>query len=40
MQFYSGEDPAAGSAAGCAIAYLVKHALVAPGCELHMKQGV
>ena len=25
MQFYNGEDPATGSAAGCAISYLVRH---------------
>src|SRR6516165_1049538 len=30
MQFYGGEDPATGSAAGCAIGYLVRHGLVAP----------
>ena len=30
MQFYGGEDPATGSAAGCAISYLVRHGLVAP----------
>jgi trans-2,3-dihydro-3-hydroxyanthranilate isomerase len=29
MQFYNGEDPATGSAAGCAIAYLVRHGLAA-----------
>ena len=30
MQFYGGEDPATGSAAGCAISYLVCHGIVAP----------
>jgi trans-2,3-dihydro-3-hydroxyanthranilate isomerase len=30
MQFYNGEDPATGSAAGCAISYLVRHMLVPP----------
>ncbi len=28
MQFYGGEDPATGSAAGCAIAYLVARGIV------------
>ena len=28
MQFYNGEDPATGSAAGCAISYLVRHGRV------------
>jgi len=40
MQFYSGEDPATGSAAGCAIAYLVNNEIVAPGAQLHLRQGV
>jgi trans-2,3-dihydro-3-hydroxyanthranilate isomerase len=40
MQFYSGEDPATGSAAGCAIAYLVRHQIVAPGEQVHIRQGV
>lgn len=40
MQFYNGEDPATGSAAGCAIAYLVKNEIVAPGVQLHLRQGV
>ena len=31
MQFYSGEDPATGSAAGCCIAWLVKMGLAASG---------
>ena len=31
MQFYGGEDPATGSAAGCAISYLVRHEIVTPG---------
>ncbi len=33
MQFYSGEDPATGSAAGCCIAWLVKSGLAASGRE-------
>jgi trans-2,3-dihydro-3-hydroxyanthranilate isomerase len=40
MQFYNGEDPATGSAAGCAIAYLVRHAIAAPEEEIHIRQGV
>src|SRR5579859_3567581 len=40
MQFYGGEDPATGSAAGCAISYLVRYGLVAPGKMIHVRQGV
>jgi trans-2,3-dihydro-3-hydroxyanthranilate isomerase len=40
MQFYGGEDPATGSAAGCAIGYLVRHGAVAPGVRTHVRQGV
>jgi trans-2,3-dihydro-3-hydroxyanthranilate isomerase len=40
MQFYGGEDPATGSAAGCAISYLVRHGLVAPAERIHVQQGV
>ena len=40
MQFYKGEDPATGSAAGCAISYLVQHRLVESGQEIHLRQGV
>lgn len=40
MQFYGGEDPATGSAAGCAISYLVRHGLCAPGERLHLRQGI
>jgi trans-2,3-dihydro-3-hydroxyanthranilate isomerase len=40
MQFYSGEDPATGSAAGCAIAYLVQKGRVASGVEVVLEQGV
>lgn len=40
MQFYAAEDPATGSAAGCAIAYLVEHELAPPGREIHVVQGV
>jgi trans-2,3-dihydro-3-hydroxyanthranilate isomerase len=40
MQFYGGEDPATGSAAGCAISYLVMRGVVASGARLHLRQGV
>lgn len=40
MQFYGGEDPATGSAAGCAISYLVRHGIVAPNRRIHVQQGV
>jgi len=40
MQFNGGEDPATGSAAGCAIGYLVRHGAVAPGVRTHVRQGV
>lgn len=40
MQFYGGEDPATGSAAGCAISYLVQRGAVASGRRIHVRQGV
>jgi trans-2,3-dihydro-3-hydroxyanthranilate isomerase len=40
MQFNGGEDPATGSAAGCAISYLVHRGAVAPGRRAHLRQGV
>jgi trans-2,3-dihydro-3-hydroxyanthranilate isomerase len=40
MQFYGGEDPATGSAAGCAISYLVKRGAVASERRVHLRQGV
>lgn len=40
MQFNGGEDPATGSAAGCAIAYLVRHGAVPSGVTIHLRQGV
>lgn len=40
MQFYSGEDPATGSAAGCAIAWLVQHGLAGSGREVTLRQGL
>ncbi|MFZ2022754.1 MAG: PhzF family phenazine biosynthesis protein [Terracidiphilus sp.] len=40
MQFYGGEDPATGSAAGCAISYLVARGAVASDEKVHVRQGV
>jgi trans-2,3-dihydro-3-hydroxyanthranilate isomerase len=40
MQFNAGEDPATGSAAGCAISYLVAKAAVPSGERIHLRQGV
>ena len=40
MQFYGGEDPATGSAAGCAVSWLVRHGLVASGVPTEIRQGV
>lgn len=40
MQFYNGEDPATGSAAGCAISYLVRHGFVESDERVHLRQGV
>jgi trans-2,3-dihydro-3-hydroxyanthranilate isomerase len=40
MQFNGGEDPATGSAAGCAISHLVRHGAVASGQTVHLRQGV
>jgi trans-2,3-dihydro-3-hydroxyanthranilate isomerase len=40
MQFYGGEDPATGSAAGCAIAYLVQRGAVASDACIALRQGV
>jgi len=40
MQFYGGEDPATGSAAGCAIAYLAARGAVQSNCRVHVQQGV
>jgi trans-2,3-dihydro-3-hydroxyanthranilate isomerase len=40
MQFNGGEDPATGSAAGCAIGYLVHHRAVAPNHTIRVRQGV
>jgi trans-2,3-dihydro-3-hydroxyanthranilate isomerase len=40
MQFDTGEDPATGSASGCAIAYLVRHRLAASGQSIVIEQGI
>jgi trans-2,3-dihydro-3-hydroxyanthranilate isomerase len=40
MQFYGGEDPATGSAAGCAIAYLVARGFVPSAERIHLRQGL
>jgi trans-2,3-dihydro-3-hydroxyanthranilate isomerase len=40
MQFNGGEDPATGSAAGCAISYLVLHGAVRSNERVHLRQGV
>lgn len=40
MQFYGGEDPATGSAAGCAISYLASRGAVASDEVVRLRQGV
>lgn len=40
MIFYGGEDPATGSAAGCCVAWVVRHGLAAPGERLVIEQGL
>ncbi len=40
MQFDTGEDPATGSAAGCAIAYLVRHGAAGSGQPIVIEQGI
>lgn len=40
MQFYGGEDPATGSAAGCAISYIVARGAVPSGVQIAVRQGV
>ena len=40
MQFYGSEDPATGSASGCAIAWLVRHGAVESGRPTVFEQGV
>ncbi len=40
MQFYNGEDPATGSAAGCCIAWLVRKGLARSGESVVFEQGI
>jgi trans-2,3-dihydro-3-hydroxyanthranilate isomerase len=40
MQFYNGEDPATGSASGCATAYLVHHGFAPEDTPLVIEQGI
>jgi trans-2,3-dihydro-3-hydroxyanthranilate isomerase len=40
MLFYNGEDPATGSAAGCAAAWMVAHAVAKPDERVLIEQGV
>jgi trans-2,3-dihydro-3-hydroxyanthranilate isomerase len=40
MMFYSGEDPATGSAAGCAAAWMVAHGVAKPDERVLVEQGV
>jgi trans-2,3-dihydro-3-hydroxyanthranilate isomerase len=38
--FYNGEDPATGSAAGCAAAWMVEHGIAKPDERVLIEQGV
>lgn len=40
MLFYNGEDPATGSAAGCAAAWMVAHGVADPGQRVLIEQGI
>ena len=40
MIFYGGEDPATGSAAGPAAAWLLKHGILEPGRKTFIEQGI
>jgi trans-2,3-dihydro-3-hydroxyanthranilate isomerase len=40
MLFYNGEDPATGSAAGCAAAWMVAHGVAKPDVRVLIEQGV
>jgi trans-2,3-dihydro-3-hydroxyanthranilate isomerase len=40
MMFYNGEDPATGSAAGCASAWMVAHGVAQPEERVLIEQGV
>ncbi len=40
MLFYGGEDPATGSAAGCATAWMVAHGVAKPDERVLIEQGI
>ena len=40
MLFYNGEDPATGSAAGCAAAWMVAHGVALPEQRVLIEQGI
>ncbi|MGA8493499.1 MAG: PhzF family phenazine biosynthesis protein, partial [Terriglobales bacterium] len=40
MMFYNGEDPATGSAAGCAAAWMVAHGVAEPEQRVLIEQGI
>lgn len=40
MLFYGGEDPATGSAAGPAAAWMIKHGVIEPGLKSFIEQGI
>jgi trans-2,3-dihydro-3-hydroxyanthranilate isomerase len=40
MLFYNGEDPATGSAAGCAAAWMVAHGVAIPDEQVMIEQGL
>jgi trans-2,3-dihydro-3-hydroxyanthranilate isomerase len=40
MIFYNGEDPATGSAAGCAASWMVRHGIARPDEQVILRQGV
>ena len=40
MLFYNGEDPATGSAAGCAAAWMVAHGVAEPDHRIRIEQGI
>jgi trans-2,3-dihydro-3-hydroxyanthranilate isomerase len=40
MFFYNGEDPATGSAAGCAAAWMVAHGVAQPDARILIEQGI
>jgi trans-2,3-dihydro-3-hydroxyanthranilate isomerase len=40
MQFYGSEDPATGSAAGCTVAWMIKHGVAKSGEQVLIEQGI